>query len=104
MVKSGNATSNLFGFGDYEGLEDFFGDESLLSQGIGYAIILGFGGFFSLFTTFFVFLDIRFGGTKITSEMFNTAGRCVKTGLTASVIVSQWTWAATLLQVNLFFI
>ena len=29
---------------------------------------------------------------------FSTAGRTVKTGLTASVIVSQWTWAATLLQ------
>jgi Na+/proline symporter len=26
------------------------------------------------------------------------AGRMVKTGLTASVIVSMWTWAATLLQ------
>ena len=34
----------------------------------------------------------------MTSEHFNTAGRDVKTGLTASVIVSQWTWAATLLQ------
>lgn len=34
----------------------------------------------------------------MTSERFNTAGRMVKTGLTASVIVSQWTWAATLLQ------
>lgn len=29
---------------------------------------------------------------------YSTAGRMVKTGLTASVIVSQWTWAATLLQ------
>ena len=29
---------------------------------------------------------------------YSTAGRSVKTGLTASVIVSQWTWAATLLQ------
>ena len=34
----------------------------------------------------------------MTSEHFNTAGRDVKTGLTAAVIVSQWTWAATLLQ------
>jgi len=45
-----------------------------------------------------VYLDSRFGGTTITSEQFNTAGRSVKIGLTASVIVSQWTWAATLLQ------
>merc|ERR1719171_3082640 len=45
-----------------------------------------------------VFLDKTYNGTEITSEFFNTAGRSVKTGLTASVIVSQWTWAATLLQ------
>ena len=45
-----------------------------------------------------VFLDQRYVGTNISSEFFNTAGRSVKTGLTASVIVSQWTWAATLLQ------
>ena len=32
------------------------------------------------------------------SFIHSTAGRSVKTGLTASVIVSQWTWAATLLQ------
>jgi Na+/proline symporter len=31
-------------------------------------------------------------------SLISTAGRTVKTGLTASVIVSQWTWAATLLQ------
>merc|ERR1719247_2404354 len=45
-----------------------------------------------------VYLDKTYNGTVITSEFFNTAGRSVKTGLTASVIVSQWTWAATLLQ------
>jgi len=51
-----------------------------------------------LITTFLVYLDKRFNGTNISSEFFNTAGRTVKTGLTAAVIVSQWTWAATLLQ------
>merc|ERR1719291_1309058 len=45
-----------------------------------------------------VYLDKIVNGTEHTSEFFNTAGRMVKTGLTASVIVSQWTWAATLLQ------
>ena len=45
-----------------------------------------------------VYLDQRYVGTSISSEFFNTAGRTVKTGLTAAVIVSQWTWAATLLQ------
>merc|ERR1712048_103649 len=50
-------------------------------------------------TTIVVYLESRLrGNTSMTSEHFNTAGRMVKTGLTASVIVSQWTWAATLLQ------
>merc|ERR1719498_948875 len=43
-------------------------------------------------------LESKFANVEMTSEHFNTAGRDVKTGLTASVIVSQWTWAATLLQ------
>jgi len=60
--------------------------------------MLGFGAFFSIFTTAMVYLDKHANGTKHTSEFFNTAGRSVKTGLTAAVIVSQWTWAATLLQ------
>mmetsp|Transcript_41469 Transcript_41469/g.91099 ORF Transcript_41469/g.91099 Transcript_41469/m.91099 type:complete len:740 (-) Transcript_41469:194-2413(-) len=73
-------------------------DGCLIPLGAGLAIILGFGLFFSVFTTFLVFLEKKFAGVEITSEHFNTAGRNVKTGLTASVIVSQWTWAATLLQ------
>ncbi|ONK64478.1 uncharacterized protein A4U43_C07F26490 [Asparagus officinalis] len=45
-----------------------------------------------------VWLERRYVGSRHTSEWFNTAGRNVKTGLIASVIVSQWTWAATILQ------
>lgn len=45
-----------------------------------------------------MWLEKRYVGSTHTSEWFNTAGRSVKTGLIASVIVSQWTWAATLLQ------
>jgi hypothetical protein len=69
-----------------------------VQQGAGWAVILGFGVFFALITMFLVWLDVTFGGTQLTSEEFNTAGRSINTGLTASVIVSQWTWAATLLQ------
>lgn len=100
MVKSSdNPASNIFGFPEYVGQTEFFPDgEAALSEGVGYAVVLGFGGFFSLFTTLIVFVDYYFGGTAMTSEMFNCAGRSIKTGLTASVIVSQWTWAATLLQ------
>jgi Na+/proline symporter len=82
----------------YQGDESFFGGSPPLPQAAGYAIVLGFGAFFSVFTTIMVYLDKVANGTQITSEFFNTAGRNVKTGLTASVIVSQWTWAATLLQ------
>lgn len=61
--------------------------------------MIGFGALFSVFTTAVVYVDKLFAGNaNATSEHFNTAGRTVKTGLTASVIVSQWTWAATLLQ------
>ena len=76
----------------------FFGGNAVLPEGAGYGIVIGFGLFFSLATAIIMGLDKRYGGTNISSEYFNTAGRNVKTGLTASVIVSQWTWAATLLQ------
>lgn len=82
----------------YVGKTSFFGDDTPLPEGAGYAIVLGFGAFFSIFTTVLVYADKHINGTVHTSEFFNTAGRSVKTGLTASVIVSQWTWAATLLQ------
>lgn len=82
----------------YKGSESFFGSSTPLPESAGYAIVLGFGAFFSVFTTVLVYLDKKVNGTVHTSEFFNTAGRTVKTGLTASVIVSQWTWAATLLQ------
>ncbi|KAI3980425.1 hypothetical protein MKX01_038597 [Papaver californicum] len=76
----------------------FFEGKTVLNQGVGYAVILGFGAFFAFFTSFLVWLEKRYVGARHTSEWFNTAGRNVKTGLIASVIVSQWTWAATILQ------
>ncbi|KAI7988934.1 Urea-proton symporter DUR3 [Camellia lanceoleosa] len=76
----------------------FFGGKAVLNQGVGYSVILGFGAFFAIFTSFLVWLEKRYVGSRHTSEWFNTAGRNVKTGLIASVIVSQWTWAATILQ------
>lgn len=86
-------------FTQYSGMESFFGGVPPLSEGVGYAVVIGFGLAFSIFTTVVVFIDKKMSGNaSMTSEHFNTAGRMVKTGLTASVIVSQWTWAATLLQ------
>lgn len=57
---------------------------------MGYAIVVGFGAFFSIFTSVMVFMDYRFGGTRTTSEQFNCAGRTIKTGLIAVDIVSHW--------------
>ena len=65
----------------------------------GYLIVVLFGFAFSLITTIVVKMEEKFiMGRAHNSESFNTAGRNIKIGLTASVIVSQWTWAATLLQ------
>lgn len=89
---------NYFGFKEYECASSFFGDTTPLSLGVGYAIVLGFGIVFGIFTVGLVVLERYLSGVKMSSEFFNTAGRTIKTGLTASVIVSQWTWAATLLQ------
>ncbi|KAK3372707.1 Sodium:solute symporter family-domain-containing protein [Podospora didyma] len=44
------------------------------------------------------FILRRYNRELQTSEMFNTAGRTVKSGLVGSAVVSSWTWAATLLQ------
>ena len=79
-------------------MQSFFGDDPPMPQSIGIVLCLGFGFGFCAITLGLVKLETVFGGTKITSEFFNTAGRDVKVGLTAAVIVSQWTWAATLLQ------
>jgi Na+/proline symporter len=74
-------------------------DGCLLGIEGGYAIVLGFGAFFTIFTVLLTWLEQKVvGGRTKGSEHFNTAGRNVKIGLTGSVIVSQWTWAATLLQ------
>ncbi|GJN69220.1 urea active transporter [Purpureocillium lilacinum] len=69
-----------------------------LSQGVGYGIILGLGLAFAVFMIAITHILKRFNNEVQTSEMFNTAGRAVKSGLVASAVVSSWTWAATLLQ------
>merc|ERR1719160_1104238 len=69
-----------------------------LSEGVGWAVILGFGIFFTLFTMFLTRYENAALSQSMSSELFNTAGRNIGPGLTAAVIVSQWTWAATLLM------
>ena len=79
-------------------IEDTSSGGNIMSFAAGMLLSIGFGAFFSIVTVLLTKLEQKFAGVTITSEHFNTAGRDVKTGLTAAVIVSQWTWAATLLQ------
>jgi Na+/proline symporter len=73
-------------------------DGGIMSEGDAWGMLIGFGIGLTVITVLLTFLERTFGGAASTSEQFNTAGRSVKVGLTGSVIVSQWTWAATLLQ------
>jgi len=100
LVDLSNRNNVIPPFLEYEGATSFFPEgEAPLPGWVGYAVVLGFGLLFSIITTLIVYVNKYFGEKgEITSEHFNTAGRMIKTGLTASVIVSQWTWAATLLQ------
>ncbi|HEY9386130.1 MAG TPA: sodium/solute symporter [Nitrososphaeraceae archaeon] len=72
--------------------------QSILSEGIGYFMLLGVGLIMALGVTLLIKAETKWLGTKKTFEWFSTAGRNVKTGLIASSVVSAWTWAATLLQ------
>ncbi|KAK3695696.1 Sodium:solute symporter family-domain-containing protein [Podospora appendiculata] len=69
-----------------------------LSAGVGYGVVLGLGIAFALGMILVTFILRRYNRELQTSEMFNTAGRTVKSGLVGSAVVSSWTWAATLLQ------
>lgn len=71
---------------------------AILSENLGYVILIGLGIVMTLVVTLMVKAETKWFGTRKTSEWFYTAGRTIKTGLIASSIVSAWTWAATLLQ------
>jgi len=70
----------------------------IMTEGEGYGLLVGFGMGLTCLTVLLTAIERKFSTEKASSELFNTAGRSIKTGLTGSVIVSQWTWAATLLQ------
>jgi Na+/proline symporter len=70
----------------------------VLPEQEGWFIVVGLGLIFAVVISVEIQLEEKYLGVKETSEWFNTAGRTIKTGLTAAAIVSAWTWAATLLQ------
>jgi Na+/proline symporter len=69
-----------------------------LGEIVGWLVVIGFGALFTVITMFLSRYEYKSLGATQSSEQFNTAGRNVGPGMTAAVIVSQWTWAATLLQ------
>ncbi|KAI8912741.1 Sodium:solute symporter family-domain-containing protein [Gorgonomyces haynaldii] len=71
---------------------------AILPESVGYIIVLAVGLLFAALITLLTNAEKRYLGEIQTAEMFTSACRSVKTGLTASAIVSAWTWAATLLQ------
>ena len=70
----------------------------VLDESIGWFIVVGLGAVFAGVISAEIKLEEKYLGHVQNSEWFNTAGRVIKTGLTAAAIVSAWTWAATLLQ------
>jgi SSS family transporter len=70
----------------------------VLDESWGWFIVVGLGAVFAVVISIETKVEEKYLGTSQTSEWFNTAGRVIKTGLTAAAIVSAWTWAATLLQ------
>ncbi|KAF6243289.1 urea active transporter [Nitrosopumilus sp. b1] len=79
-------------------IEGEFKIGEVLDESWGWFIVVGLGAVFAVVITFEIKVEEKYLGVAQTSEWFNTAGRVIKTGLTAAAIVSAWTWAATLLQ------
>jgi hypothetical protein len=71
--------------------------QPIFGSGVGYGIVVGVGAAFAIGMSGISWGLERFFAEKQTSEMFMTAQHSVKTGLTASAVVSSWTIAATLL-------
>lgn len=95
LVTLAGFPQTVFGAG---AISEGFAIGEALPEWIGWAIVVGLGMVFAIIITIEVKIEEKYLGVNQTSEMFNTAGRTIKTGLTAAAIVSAWTWAATLLQ------
>ncbi len=72
--------------------------EPALPQAIGYVVVVAVG-FIIAFIMVFVTYVLRktAGKDNRTTEMFMTANRSVRTGLTASAVVSSWLWSTAML-------
>ncbi|TVY48041.1 putative urea active transporter [Lachnellula occidentalis] len=72
--------------------------EPIFSQGVGYGVVVGLGAAFAIGMSMVSLFLSKYFAEKQDSEMFMTAKHSVKTGLTASAVVSSWTIATTLLS------
>ncbi|KAJ5789174.1 uncharacterized protein N7518_006185 [Penicillium psychrosexuale] len=69
-----------------------------LSQGVGYGVVIGLGVAFAIGMVFTTrALKKVFGEDSNTTETFMVANRSVGTGLTASAVISSWTFTSALL-------
>lgn len=71
--------------------------EPIFPSSVGYGIVIGLGAAFAIGMSAISWGLAKFFAESQTLEMFMTAKHSVKTGLTASAVVSSWTIAATLL-------
>ena len=56
---------------EFQGQDSYFGGEAPLNVAVGYVVVIGFGLFFSIFTTIVVYVDKAFSSNAtITSEEF----------------------------------
>ncbi|KAJ9355085.1 hypothetical protein DTO280E4_6599 [Paecilomyces variotii] len=78
-------------------MTDGFQVSPIFGQGVGYGMVIGLGAAFAVGMSFVSWALSRYLDEVQDSEMFMTAKHSVKTGLTASAVVSSWTIAATLL-------
>ena len=95
LIVAASLPQTVFGAGE---ISQGFAIGEALPEWIGWAVVVGLGAVFAVIISVEVKIEEKYLGVNQTSEMFNTAGRVIKTGLTAAAIVSAWTWAATLLQ------
>lgn len=69
-----------------------------LSQAVGYVVVVVIGFVIALIMVYITRVLRRVAGEDNSkSEMFMTANRSIRTGLTASAVVSGWLWSTAML-------
>ncbi len=73
-----------------------------LSQAVGYVVVVAIGFVIAIAMVFVTRLMKKTVGEDNTkTEMFMTANRSVRTGLTASAVISSWLWSTAMLGSSL---